>query len=412
MIHSKNRVKRKGAMWPLMLGMLVLLMACLALVVDSALLWQARQELQVAADASALGAVLELTDDHLLIQREGRMAQVVERSMRIARDLAAKHHVLGQPLELSIDDVSQMDVVAGFFDPAVSAMQPASPGDWDSPFLNAIEVTGRRTRERGTPVGLFFTRMFQLDSADVGASSTALLDRHIIGFRPTGQLTVPLMPVGVLSDPRGMDEHSWEAQIDKPLSMGSNGLDQYAYNKSTRKWSQVTDGSSGDGLPEFTLRIPMGKESEETNGCLLQIGRKDSRTLLRQMETGLSSTDLQAMDGQLVLGWDGLLPFDIAEQPNNRALSQMIDQLEVLASSGEGRLWPLYQPGEAADQAQGQSSAGALVRGFIAARVAAVTQTDDYLEVILQPTVLTTGTAVVEPKMPANHYVGKIRLVR
>ncbi|MFO0813766.1 MAG: TadG family pilus assembly protein [Gemmatales bacterium] len=417
MIHHPTRLNRRGAMWPLMLGCLVLLMAGVALAVDGAFLWQARQELQVAADASALGAALELTDDQLLLKQPGVMYGSVLRSFSIAQHLASRHHVLGIPLQLDTNE----DVAVGYFNSETKSMQPASPGDWDSPYLNAIEVMARRTRERGTPVGLFFTRIFQLQSADVSATATAVLDRQIVGFRATAALNIPMMPIGVFSDPTGMDELTWEYQIDKPLSLGNGGLDEFAFNKFTRRWLHVSNGGEGDGLPEFVLKIPISTVIDETNGCLLQIGRQDGRTLPRQMENGLTVADLEAYHGQLQLGWDGLLPLDEAPVPRANTLANMVEVLETLSKTGEARLWPLYLPGPAiratptvtGDSTSPLPSTGvALIRGFVAARVCTVELTDKYLELVIQPTVLTTGTALTEPSGPVNQYVGKIRLVR
>ena len=101
-MHSKNRTKRKGAMWPLLLACLALMLAGVALAVDTALLWQARQELQVAADASALGAALELTEDQLLLRRPGVMSHTLKRAARMAQVIAVQHHVLGVPQKLWI----------------------------------------------------------------------------------------------------------------------------------------------------------------------------------------------------------------------------------------------------------------------------------------------------------------------
>jgi hypothetical protein len=404
MIYHPTRLKRRGAVWPLLLGCLALLLAGVALAVDGALLWQARQELQVAADSSALGAALELTDDQLLRKQTGAMVAAVQRAQDIAEKLAHQHHVLGRSLKLEPQD----DIVLGFFDASSKVMQPASPNDWDSPLLNAVEVTSHRTRERGTPVGLFFTRLFQLDSANVAASSTAFLDRQVIGFRPTQSLNVPLMPIALFSDPTGLDELTWEYQVDKPLSLGGGGMDAFSFNKLTRRWLHADEGGQGDGLPEFVLKIPLGSVIDETNGALLRLGKQDSRTLPRQMLQGLGVDDLEAQQGQLQLSWDGLLPIEEAAIPGSNSLAQIIEVLETLSKNGDARLWPLYLPGPATTDASGL----ALLRGFVAARVCAVEKNDKYLEVILQPTILTTGTALTSANAAMNPYIGKIRLVR
>jgi hypothetical protein len=397
-LHTQHR---RGSVWPLLLACLVLVLACIALAVDSALIWQARQELQVAADASALAAVLELADDRLLISRDGSHQEAVLRGMEYAKAIANKHHVLGKPLQLDLND-DVPDVVPGFFD-TVAGFQPARSDEWDNPLLNAIEVTGRRTSERGTPVGLFFTRLFRLPSSNVAASATAVLDRNIVGFRPTGQLHVPLMPIALLSDPSGLEEQSWEAQVDKPLSTGG-GTDEYVFNKSSRQWfSAGDDTKAGDGLPEFTLRLPLGSLAvEESNGQVLQIGKPSTEVLLRQVERGLLADDLEASQGQLALGWDGMLPIETQTLPTSNTLQRLRSLFAAIHQRGEARIWPLYLP----------SSSGVLLRGFVAARIAHIEQSESQLMLVLQPTVLTTGTALTQPSASSNAYIGKIKLVR
>src|SRR5207249_4424498 len=145
--------RRKGAVWPLLLAILGLLLAGLALAVDAALLWQARQELQVASDACSLAAVQQFADDELLLHRPGAMLDTVGHAQVVAEQYAGAHHVLGRPLFLLPEDEASPDVVFGFFDPQHQSMQPAPRSEWDSPFINVVEVTGRRTRARGTAVG-------------------------------------------------------------------------------------------------------------------------------------------------------------------------------------------------------------------------------------------------------------------
>ncbi|MFT3879762.1 MAG: pilus assembly protein TadG-related protein [Gemmatales bacterium] len=412
MMHNRRIVKRAGAIWPLLLGCLALMLAGVALAVDSALLWQARQELQVAADASVLAAVQELADDQLLLHREGYMQRAVRRSVVVATEMGLKHNVLGLPEVIEPDDEANPDVVAGFYDPALGAIQPAMSKDWDSPFINSLQVTARRTRDRGNPVGLFFTRLFNLSSADVAASATAVLDRHIVGFRPNGQINIPLMPIGLLSDPTGIEEASWEAQIDKPLTTGLSGFDQYLFDKDSKQWYEVgVNCKVGDGLPEFTLKLPLGKESEEVNGVMLQFGKPTYANTLRQMESGLNTLDLQNYDGKLELGWDGMLPVEEANMPAGKQLSAMIELFNTLHASGEARIWPLYLPVDTTNDEQTATS-HVVVRGFVSARIANIVQNESYLEIELQPTVMITGTALTHPEANPNAYLGKIKLIR
>ena len=395
MILNKLHSGRRAAIWPLLVAILACMLAGLALAVDSALLWQARQELQIVADASALGATLELANDQLLLPSQQAWEEVVQRALQNAQMLAHQHTVLGTPQKLVVESAEENDVLPGYFTP--SGFQPDA-----GPYLNAFAVTARRTRERGNPVGLFFTRLFRLDSANVAASAVAVLDRQVIGFRATGRLAIPLVPVALFSDPTGLDEHSWEAQVDKPLSQGI-GYDEYAYDKAHRTWKHRSELGSGDRLPEFLLRLPLATNWKDVNGILLQIGPAQTPAFLRQVESGILETDLADREQQLLLEQDGTLILPELPGPSASVQEKLIQTLWLLQKSGEARVWPLYTSLEN-DQA--------VVSGFVAARLAHLETTDEFLQVILQPAVLTTGTALTQVTALDNRYVGKIKLVR
>lgn len=404
--HPRVRSARRGSIWPLLLAILGVLLAGIALAVDASLLWQARQELQVAVDASSLAAVQQLADDRMLLKHSSITMDNVEHARQLAADYAARHHVLSRPLKLEVHDPNHSDVIFGFFDATSQLVQPATPSDWDSPFLNAVEVTGRRTRERGNSPGLFFARLFKLPAADVTASATAVLDRLVVGFRPVGNLTAPLMPIALMSDPAGIEDESWEAQIDKPLAGGGGGQDQYAFDRVARRWTQASDGTTGDGLPEFILKLPLGA-SGGANGQVIYLGQPSLRNWLRQVSEGVHASDLTTLGGQLTLGWDGLCPVTQGALPGSSGLKEFIEKLSDLQASGEPRAWPLYGPTSTPDGT-------VMLRGFVAARIADVQRSEDgaQLIIVLQATTLVTGTAVTQPAAEINPYLAKARLLR
>lgn len=404
----RRQHSRRGAAWPLLLACLGLVMAASALAVDAALLWQARQELQVAADASALGAMLELADDQLLRQLPGGVKQATDRAADMSVILAQRHHVLGVPLRLEPFDSPERDFTLGFIEDPALPLQPVVE-DFDNPNINALQITSRRTRERGTPVGMFFTRLFRLSSANVAASATAMLERRVIGFRPAGDIRIPLMPIGILSDPSALEEQSWEAQIDKPLSTGAV-RDQWMFDKTSQTWSTADDSQQpGDGLPEMQLSIPLENAMEEANGILLQFGPVSPQQWREQALRGLGLEDLADYQGQLSLNWDGLLPVEQAAMPADKARRLMIDTLEQLRERGIARVWPLYI--QVADNSD-ESPSGYMIRGFVAARIARIQVTEQALQLTLQPTVLITNTALTQLTAEANPYVGKVMLIR
>jgi hypothetical protein len=414
------RISRRGSIWPLLLAILGLLLAGIALAVDASLLWQARQELQVAADASSLATVQQLADDRMLLRRPEIIFGQVNQARHIAVAYASRNHVLGRPLQLEVDDHADPDLRFGFYDSLTQQLQHASPSDWDSPHLNAVEITARRTRQRGNAPGLFFARLFKLPGTNVAATATAILDRQVIGFRPIGGLNAPVMPIAMLSDPAGLEERSWEAQVDRPLSAGGGGQDQYAFEKEQKVWTQAGDPSfQGDGLPEFVLRLPLREQEDQPNGVVIRPGSEDVRNWLRQVATGIRADDLTAWDGQLTLGWDGLCPVPEGSLPSGRALEELVKELRALHSTGEARSWPLFTPSlTPPDQPGAESTVSGptvLLRGFVAARIADVQLTEGdeaRLIIVLQPTVLVTGTAVTQPMAEINPYLAKARLLK
>jgi len=400
----------------LLVAVLGLMLAGVALAVDASLLWQARQELQVAADAASLAAVQQLADDRVLLKRPEVMIDVVQASRHVAGEYAHRHLVLGQPLRLEFGEPARSDVVFGFYDPVTQRVHPAPVSDWGSPYLNTVEVTGRRNRERGNAPGLFFARFLRLPAADVAASATAVLDRQVIGFRPTGGITVPLVPIALLSDPAGLEEYAWETQVDKPLASGGGGRDQYAFDKVNRRWLQSGEGQAvGDGLPEFTLRLPLAGDDDDSNGQVIRLGPSDFRSWVRQVVRGIQEADLAAWDGQLTLSWDGLCPVPEGVLPTGRMLEALVQELRALQSTGEPRAWPLFTPGSDSAPQQPNPGNDVLLRGFVAARIADVQVTegeDAALILVLQPTVLVTSTALTQPTAENNAYLAKARLLK
>src|SRR5205085_12565418 len=126
---------------------------------------------------------------------------------------------------------------------------------------------------------------------------------------------------------------------------------------------------------------------------------------LRQVASGVQGSDLSAWDGELALSWDGLCPVPEGSLPQGKLLDDLVEKLKALQATGEPRAWPLYVPSEGESPStpghSGSRSAfsgpSVLLRGFVAARIAdvQVSEGDDpCLIVVLQPTILVTGTAM------------------
>lgn len=419
-LHRKP--PRRGAATLLFLLFLGVFLAALALAVDGASLWSARQELQVAADAAALAAVQTLADDAALAVPPGRMALVVEQARKAAIRVGLNNPVAGLPhaFDASVANRPSGDLVVGFLDDSRSgSFSPAGADDLDSPLLNAFFVRAERSKERGNPLALFFGRVSGAQGADLRAEALACLDRDVVGFRPQGRLGAPLAPLALFSDPSRRHPASWEAQTQ------AGGQDRFVFDKSERRFREVgSEAPAGDGLFEMTARLPLAQADfadaeaqEQPNAALLILGQPALRP--RQLQAGVCRDDLDGLGGQLLLAWDDRLPVPgemHAPGASDPELKKLLAALELLAATGEPRAWPLHQALQPGGEGQPPS---VVVSGFVAARLAAVRLRSDpypHLELILQPCQLMTHAALTErrPSSPlmGNPYVSKPKLVR
>jgi hypothetical protein len=415
---------------------LVVIVACLALAVDAANLWQARVELRNAADAVVLAAAQGLVDDDLLKDEDGMMSLVAERSRDGGIAYGLANPVLGRPLEVlnNPQNDSDGDIVFGYIpDPTTRLFQPGS--DLSDEHMNAVRVVARRTRERGNPAGMLFARFFDLASADVVASATALLDRDVIGFRPIGRQPLPLAPLALLTDPAMSEPDCWEAQVELPiLARSGQGVDDFIHDRSNRHFLEVgSEVGEGDGIYEMEVLIPLEGQThlaadvQRANGCFLLIGGQDWETVGRQLAGGVTAADLAEMDGQFVLGWDNrmYLPgIPAAPGIDSQQLGTLLNAMKTLQLTAEPRIWPLFKTVVAGDK----SEATVVVQGFVAARLvkAGVVTVGEkkedqrqQLSLILQPCMMSCGTAVTDfarrhsnPEVRIhNRYICKVRLV-
>ncbi len=412
---ARMALVRHGSLNPLLLLVMVVFLAAMAFAVDLANLWTTRTEMQRAADAAALGAAQTLVDDAFLRSDLGEMAAIQGEAKRQADWYANTNTVFGTPLQLQSnpDNSQDGDLVLGYLDSPrshqfVLAEPPDDRGAQDLRGVNAVRVVGRRTRARGNAAGLYWARLLKLESADVLAAATAMLDHSVIGFRPVGSIRVPLAPIALLSDPSFKVQQSWEAQVE-----GTRGVDDFRFDRKSRRY--LVD-ARGDGIYEMTVTIA-GTTAQRagTNTCLLTLGAADSGALSRQLREGLAPEDLDSFGGQLVLNSDGRISAGggLAIASERADVAELAAVLQELADRGIPRVWPLFT---AFDVESGQAT----VNRFVAARVVCVQPATDGtpLTFVLQPCMLATVTAITEAKpgnsdslMRWNRYVCKLRLV-
>ena len=438
-VPGRTWPRRRGGLLPLFLVMFGLLLALTALAVDGANLWSAHLEMQNSVDAAALAAAMELADDELLTGLPNVMFAAAAKAHNQAQAFAALNPVCTQPLMLQSNPTQhpQGDIVFGFYDVRSGAgFQPALSQELAEPTLNAVRITGRRTKDRQNPIALWFSGIQGRPVGDVVAQATAMLDRDVIGFRPMGHQTIPLMPLALLSDPTAQQEASWEYQTIRPTWSAASmpyapiANDQFIFERKQNRFLPVGGTiTQGNRIPEMAVRIPLSdavlqdiEPGEEPNGCWLQIGITQEDGLLRQMGIGLGADDLQGNGGVFLLDDDGFMTVagrePLVNSPSS-VLAKRLMALQEVVDRAEPRIYPLYRKRQSAE---GNQPATVLLSGFVAARIIGVAWRSEpypHLYMLLEPCQLVTATAITDAQMRSvqpgapipNAYIGKVRLV-
>lgn len=388
---SMSARARRGSTTPMVAAALLVALLGFALVLDRVWLESAQVELIAASEASALGAARALASDDRLRDDVDQLL-LVNRALEAAANIASQNTVAGAPVEL---DLAKEDVRIGTL-----AEGDESGG---TRFLQTdadpthVLVTAHRTRSHGNPVALFISQLTRQPSGDVSVQAEAGLDNHVAGVRPFEGAPVPALPLAIWrDDPSGQRKDTWRSAIEQ-----RRGRDDYGYDA---KQHQITSGA--DGIPELTLKSqPRSGSNRDVNLQLLDIGTGfDEEKLARQFATGWNVGDLELWQGELRL--TASQGIELASTP--RLQSAERDALEAML--GEPRIVLLYSATQSVPQTQ---ESRATCVEFVAVRVLEVRDpADGAAEVVVQPTVMTTRTALTEREANENNYIYRMTLTR
>ncbi len=368
----------------LFLGLLTLILA-----VDVGVLSLTRGRMQLATEAAAIAAALALVDDRSLIDAADLRESLAREARSEAVRYALANRVAGR-FEADPDRPGSSPVDVDFLDDPETQGHPERRLGPD-----LVRVCGFRTRSRTEGVLLLLSQFCGIDPIDLVVRSSARVERRIVGFRPLAGRPIPLVPIGLLSDPTGTDPRSWESQVS------ARPHDNYAFDPSTRGF--VAD--HGDGLPEVALTL---------GTTAVPLNFTEPGDLAEQVEWGLTARDLATRGGQFVLAEPGC-SFD-AIPPSGRLSTgnRLGAALDAVRAAGLPRVWPLFR---AARKPGGSIE----VTGFVAGRVVRL-ERGSAARLWIQPAALATSTALAgadvgpvtrldgEP-VPKNPYIAKVRLI-
>ncbi|MDA0285078.1 MAG: hypothetical protein O3B13_18620 [Planctomycetota bacterium] len=437
--RQTNRVqnsKRRGSMALAAMMSLLVIVGGVAVALDRLWLDSAQTELEAAVEAAALRGGQFLACDDLL-RPESDIAARLERAREAAGDIASKNLIAGNPVELDI--TPEGDIRFG------RLVHRGRTGD--DVFLEtndrptSVVVRAVHSRARNNPVAMFLKSVIGNKEADVAALSEATIDNQVVGLQPLADVPVPVLPIAILrggsggdrrgedgprgegrrhgngdANDRGDDEgnlsESWTSQIDD-----REGGDQYRFDELT---GQITE--EPDGIPEIRVRSAVRRGNpKQANVHLFVVNQSSSlQQLVSQVRSGWSESDMPGHLSTMRLD-EGSHEFETVNGING-SMPQVLREL-----IGECRILFLYDRFLPA----GRSGAGRIqIEQAVAGRILSVTELDDECcELIIQPGVLTTRTALLAsesgssttgsstqsgvvgaPRQLANRYIYKLQI--
>jgi hypothetical protein len=325
---------RRAATLPLVAVSTVMLVGMAALAIDSARLYTARNELQVAADAAALAGAGALTDESRL-KGTAYLDAVLSAARGEVADYAERNEVLGEgpTVSLNAGNAAGGDLVLGYLaDPT----DRVTPLDLSQPSqFNSVHIEVRRDAALNGSIALTFARIFGLSSVDMAGRATAMVPDRVSGYRVNENTeNADLLPFALKIT-------YWTTL----LATGANGSnDNYTYNPATG-----TVSSGPDGVPELNLYPGSGGgQLPPGNFGTVDIGSDNNSTadISRQIRYGVNAEDLSYFGGELTLGPDGALTLNgdtglsaavkddlesIKGQPRDSAVHVRVRQRQQLA---------------------------------------------------------------------------------
>ena len=263
-ISGLNRPRRRGAVAVLVMVLLPVLVGFAALVIDVGVLYNARADLQNAADAAALAGASALAGDEMMhVRMYGNTSDQMSGIVSLSVQRAATVSVLNPSWATTETVMGNADVTMGWLD-LTSATASIVPGAAPSTY-NAVQTVARRTADGANgAVELLFARIFGKSTSEVQATATAAFDDRVAGYDMTivpGALPITVRETVFEADfETGGDRFAYDADFDS-VSSGSDGLREirlYPYENAPGNFGLLNIGSGNQGVPGLRVQIEEG----------------------------------------------------------------------------------------------------------------------------------------------------------
>ena len=271
----------------LMSIMMVPLLALVALAVDYGNLCVARTDLQRSADMAALAAVRDLVPDANGYQ-----------------DLAKVRATVRQYASSNVSNVENFtvldsDIEIGRYEPTTVYTNFTMHNNG---ILDTVRVTLRRDNTANSPVTMFFARIFGINSGNVTATSTAVLQKASVLYPGSD-----ILPFAVHTD-------VWNSQSMGAIwsIYGDGHIEDNSGNNIPGNWGTVDIGEENNSTTELSDQILNGLRQKDLDALYSDSRIPSSESIdsndpwFAQSDTGLSTGIKHAV--QAVHGHTKLVP--------------------------------------------------------------------------------------------------------
>lgn len=385
-INDCRRLPRRGILTVWSCFALVTVGLCAAVAINRSLMSNAWSETRNCADAAALAGCRQLLNDDLL--RDGRDRVNAEWQASNCRhravDIGSLYRSNRSIPRLRSEDIQvyqrQWNADRNIFVPLT-----------DSMFPNTVEVFLSSRRSAGSSGRMIGGGISGIGRGTISCKAIATMYDRISGFRSGPGVSIPLAPLVI---PESADQSvagTWSSTDDLDCA------DDYWWDEEFNELRY-----EADGIAELSVIIRRGSATVIPGELLpVEICRTDfSASIADRVLHGLSHKDIsEAGLEQLTFPRS-----DISCEMSDADLDELDNTLRSII--GQKRVFPLAD-------LDAQSN-GLMLTNVVAARILVVERVEDEIQVLLQPTVMSSPAAVVSHDQSAqpNRYIRRIALLR
>jgi len=315
--QAKNR-RENGSVLIFVTLSLFALLAFVAWSTETGRAWQTKNELQAAADSSALAGVENLLTNDFTTVDEGS-------ARTAAMNYGAQQVVLGTNLSIGASDVE-----VGSWDMATQTFTPL-PGNTDPDVVRAVRVVTRRDGTLNGPMNTIFARAFGVNSIDINTDAVA--EWGFAGSVNPGMVPLPIAidccaVAGPGCTANYCDTISNTIPNPCPLSNGqmASCLEFYSTPEQNACWTGFSSDSSAVSVPVMDEIVANGNPDDVgTKPIFLDNGTKTP--IVQDIKNKFDAEGSDTNGDGVVDSWVVSLPVVECQNPGDQCASGTPQQI-------------------------------------------------------------------------------------